>query len=502
MLSAFAALVLVALGQVQADQAAEARVKAIAPFVDTDVFAVIQVDVARLDVQAFSAKVFGDSSSGLLADGKKLALQWSGGLKGAGAKELYFVFSVIDMPGPPIVIVPLSEGAQAEGIARAIHGEAAPIHNAIVSGSPEALARLRRAPAAARPELSAAFGGLGQESAAVRLLILPSADTRRVLEELLPRFPEELGGGPITDLTRGLLWAAAGIDSAEKPDLKLVAGSRDAESARLLVQLVEKLVGLLRRTPEIEKSAPELAKALQEFKPVVADNRVTLAMDAKQAATIFDAITAPAREAAVRTQCVNNEKQIVLALHNYHDQHNSFPPAYSTGKDGKPLLSWRVLILPFVDAKALYDQFHLDEAWDSPHNRTLIGKMPAVFRCPAENEALAAEGKTRYLAPRGAAGIIHDAKGVSLREITDGSSNTIIMIDAGDEHAVEWTKPDDWIFDPEPGIESIFRSHSPGGINAAFADGSVRYLRQTIAPAVLRALLSRNGDEVIKAEDL
>ena len=66
---------------------------------------------------------------------------------------------------------------------------------------------------------------------------------------------------------------------------------------------------------------------------------------------------------------------------------------------------------------------------------------------------------------------------MSLREITDGTSNTIVGIDAGDEHAVFWTKPDDWEFDPEPGIESIFKSHGPGGFNAMFADGSVRYLR-------------------------
>ena len=94
-------------------------------------------------------------------------------------------------------------------------------------------------------------------------------------------------------------------------------------------------------------------------------------------------VAGPAREAAIRAQCTNNEKQIALALHNYHDQHNSFPPAFSQGKDGKPLLSWRVLILPFLDQQqALYDQFHLDEAWDSPHNRTLIAKMPAVLSLP------------------------------------------------------------------------------------------------------------------------
>ena len=169
---------------------------------------------------------------GVLADGKKMALQWSQGLKASGAKELYVLFSIIDMPGQPFVVVPLAEGAQAEGIARTIHAEPAPIHNAIVSGTPEALARIRRAPAAPRPELIAAFGAFGQDALALRLFILPSADSRRVLEEMVPRFPAEVGGGPITDLTNGLIWAAAGIENADKPALKLVAASRDPEAAK------------------------------------------------------------------------------------------------------------------------------------------------------------------------------------------------------------------------------------------------------------------------------
>ncbi len=314
--------------------------------------------------------------------------------------------------------------------------------------------------------------------------------------------PEELGGGPMTGLTRGLLWAAAGIDDAAKPTFRLVAGSRDAQAAGALKQLAEKLVDLLRGSAEIEKAVPGLAKAVAELKPTATGDRVTLSVDARQAGAILDAVTASAREAAVRNQCTNNEKQIILAMHNYHDAHNAFPPAFSRSKDGKPLLSWRVLILPYLEQKALYDQFHLDEAWDSPHNRALISKMPEVFHCPAEKAALVAEGKTRYLAARGAGTILRGAEPVSIRDITDGTSNTIVGIDAGDDHAVVWTKPDDWEFDPEPGIESIFRSHTPGGINAMFADGSVRYLPATIAPAVLRALLSRSGDEVIKPEDL
>jgi hypothetical protein len=502
MSTAFAALLFVVLGQVQAAADSDHRVKAIAPFVDSSVFAVVQFDVAKLDVQKLSARVLGDQEAGPLADGKKMALHWSEGLKAAGAKELYLVFSVIDMPGQPLVVVPLNEGAQTEGIARTIHAEPEPIHHAIVSGSPPALARIGRGPAALRPELSAAFGAFGQGAPALRLFILPSADSRRVLEEMVPRFPAELGGGPITDLTNGLIWAAAGIEDADKPALELVAASRDPEAAKSLVRLSENVVAFLRRSPEVQTAIPDLRQVLPEFKPAVVDNRITLAVDAQQAAALADALLRPARAAAMRAECVNNLKQIVLAHHNYHTKHDGFPPAYSTSKDGKPLLSWRVLILPFLDQQALYDQFHLDEPWDSAHNRTLISKMPAVFRCPDEKDAVAKDGKTRYLAPRSEATVMRGAEPVRLNDIADGTSNTVVALDAGDDHAVEWTKPADWEFDLDPAVESIFKSHDSGGTNMAFADGTVRFISATITPATLRALLTRDGGEVIAADDL
>jgi len=298
-----------------------------------------------------------------------------------------------------------------------------------------------------------------------------------------------------------LIWAAAGIENAENPALKVVAASQDAEAARKLVRLGENATGFLRRSPAIQQALPDLAKALPEFKPTVAENRITLVVDAHEAAALIDSLLRPARVAAVRTQCVNNLKQLGLAFHNYHAKYEKFPAAYSRGKDGKPLLSWRVSLLPFLDQQALYDQFHLDEAWDSPHNRTLISKMPVLFHCPSEKDALVADGKTRYLTPRGAGTIMPGAESVALRDITDGTSNTILAIDAGNDHAVVWTQPADWEFDPEPGIEAVFKSHDPGGTNMMFADGSVKFIRATIAAATLRAMLTRAGGEVIRAGD-
>ena len=119
-------------------------------------------------------------------------------------------------------------------------------------------------------------------------------------------------------------------------------------------------------------------------------------MDAQKASEWATALTAPIRGNAARTQCVNNLKQIGLAMHNYHATHKTFPPAFTVDKDGKPLLSWRVLILPYLEQDALYKEFHLDEPWDSPHNRTLIERMPPTYRCPmmSSKRGLAARRRT------------------------------------------------------------------------------------------------------------
>jgi len=507
-----AALTLLCLCQVPGQQVADPRLKAIAPFVESDVFAVVQLDLVRADLQGLASRVFGDPLPGVLADTKNLTLRWSEALRRAGAKELYLVFSVIDMPGPPFVVVPLVEGADAAEIGRLFLGggkeppllhlpTCAPVHDAVFAGTHAALDRVRHAPAVPRPELSASFAAVGDESIAARLLVLPSADSRRILEEMVPNFPTELGGGPTTDLTRGALWAAAGLELGAKPSLRLVAASQDANASKALLHLGENVVAFLRRSPEVLKVVPELPKLLAGITPTVTENRITLTVDAQQAASLFDSASRPARQAALRSQCVNNEKQIGLALHNYHSRHDAFPPAYSHDKDGKPLLSWRVLILPYLEQKDLYDEFHLDEPWDSAHNRALIARMPATLRCPNQRDDLARDGKTRYLAPHGAGTIFRGAEPVRMREITDGTSNTIMVVDAGDDNAVIWTKPEDWEVEPVLNVEGIFKSHEDRGTNMLFADGSVRFIHGTVAPATLRALLTRNGGEVIKAED-
>jgi hypothetical protein len=196
MLTISAALMLLSVGQAPGQPAADPRVTAIAPFVETDVIALIQLDLSRADLPGLVTRLFGEQQPGAFPDVKKI-LSGLQALRRSGAKDLYVVFSAIDIPGLPFVVVPLVDGADAAEIGRLLHGggkepplvqfaTSATVHNAVFAGTPAALERVRLAPAPLRPELSVAFAAAGDETVAARLLILPSADTRRVLEEMVP----------------------------------------------------------------------------------------------------------------------------------------------------------------------------------------------------------------------------------------------------------------------------------------------------------------------------
>lgn len=210
-----------------------------------------------------------------------------------------------------------------------------------------------------------------------------------------------------------------------------------------------------------------------------------------------------ARTAARRSQDKNNLKQIGLAFHNFHDVYRHFPAAASVDAKGKKLLSWRVHILPFVEAAPLYEQFHLDEPWDSDHNKKLIEKMPEVYASPHDPE-LTAKGKTRYVAPRGKGTMFEgDGKtegnvpqGKSVRDILDGTSNSIMILVAKPDAAVIWTKPDDLEIDFKNPLKSLSGS-ALQGFHALFGDGTVRFISDNINADVMKALLTINGGETV-----
>lgn len=214
------------------------------------------------------------------------------------------------------------------------------------------------------------------------------------------------------------------------------------------------------------------------------------------------------RGAAARMKDSNNLKQLAIAMHNFNDVHGRLPQAAAfQTRDGKPGLSWRVALLPYVEQEALYQQFKLDEAWDSPHNRALLGRIPPVYLRPDQpNDG---SGMTYYQvftgpgtlfdpaapAPAGPAGPGKPLLGLRLpADVPDGMANTILIATA--RNLVPWTRPDDLRYAPGDMLPPL-GGHLPAGFNVAFADGSVRLVPQNTPDPVLRAAITRNGNEAV-----
>ena len=221
-----------------------------------------------------------------------------------------------------------------------------------------------------------------------------------------------------------------------------------------------------------------------------------LVTDAMLAETIAPAIET-GREAARRTQSMNNLKQLGLGMHVYADVYKHFPPPVLTAKDGKTKYSWRVALLPYLgDGKQLYDEYHFDEPWDSEHNRKLIDRMPTVFRDPhmPENSTSSA-----YYMITGKGTVGDSETGRKVREIVDGTARTIMLVDA--KRDFPWTKPEDIEIDedpskPLPKLGGYLQD--PWMFLVALADGSVQAIAPTVDEKVLRAYFTVSGRENAK----
>ncbi|WP_169977411.1 DUF1559 family PulG-like putative transporter [Tautonia rosea] len=482
------------------------RAGAIAPFVGAEVFAVLHVDLVSLDLDDLADRVLsGVLEPGEIDEAKAGVVAWVEALRGAGAETLYVLVEPKDLPGLPVVVVPLVEGADGEAIGRILCGNAegeppvawptcAILRGAVFAGSDAALERIRTAGATPRPELDEAFAASGDGPA--RVLIIPSANQRRVIEELMPRLPESFGGLSTRPLTRGK-WAVVALETEPNAVARAIVKAGSEEWAK---ELAEGLRTGLNRFGEGLRSggsAQEFVEALGRIAFSVEGEELRIAVSLEQAGALVGIPVRNALAEASRARSVNNLKQIGLAMHNFASgNQSSLPPAYSTDAEGRPLLSWRVHILPYIEQKSLYDQFHLDEPWDSPHNKALIDQMPETYRGPG----VSGEGMTAYLVPRGGETAFPGTDSITFRDVRDGTSNTIMVVEAHPSNAVVWTKPDDW--EVQEGIDpAVLVRQQPAGFIALFMDGSARTFRKAISPEVLKALTTISGGEVISGND-
>ncbi|MFO0795959.1 MAG: DUF1559 domain-containing protein [Gemmataceae bacterium] len=309
--------------------------------------------------------------------------------------------------------------------------------------------------------------------------------------------------------------AAAFLDVGKELALEVRVKSKTAAKAADAEKALGVLLGLAReglsQIPAKELADPAMKSTtalVAALKGGLKDAKVTTTATETRArvalpgdlpfAQVAAEATVKLREAAARAESFNNLRQIGLAMHNYHDTLGSLPPAAVVDRAGRPLLSWRVLILPYIEQQQLYNQFKLDEAWDGPTNKKLLDKMPRIYALPPQFATKAKATETHYQAFVGKGAAFDVFKGPRLVDFFDGTSNTVLVGTAATP--VPWTKPDDIAFDPAADMTTKL-GFFPDVAHVAFGDGSVRALRKTISRQTLAALITRSGGEVIGNDD-
>lgn len=197
-----------------------------------------------------------------------------------------------------------------------------------------------------------------------------------------------------------------------------------------------------------------------------------------------------------------NLKQIAVAIHHYHDTHRCFPAACVTDEDGKPMHSWRVIVLQFMDdpqAKELYKQYDFSQPWNSPQNLAVAERMPPVYRNPFRRDSKATTG---YMVIAGSGAVFEPEKQTRFSDVIDGTSNTIMVVEVVNSNTL-WTEPKDLDYKTMPLAINATKngncisSTHPDGAFVALADGSAGLLRNDLPIDTLRLLIERNDGQSV-----
>ncbi len=471
----------------------------------------------------------------------------------AGIKEAYWVGSMEDIRFPIILAIPL-QGLSDDGraaIKTAVDQLEIPLEfidaQGFMIGAPvhflmdkddflENFADyFKNFKAAEVPALAEAFAQ--RDGNLLKVALFVPKDAPKLLEELLADAPDEIPPqikNLLTIAAKKLQWASFGIDPMQ-PSVKLTVKALDKSAAKQISSMLSGLIefGMMalrtmimesgEHDPHFERMKDgiplmiELARGgLRMLLPTVDTDLLhwsieispekmkpeLIATGGVAVALLLPAVQA-SREAARRMQCSNHEKMMLLAFHNYHDTQNKLPPLHSVDEEGKPLHSWRVLILPYIEEQELYEQIALDEPWDSEYNKQFHKKMPAIYKCPSSASGV---GECDYSVVVGKETVFRSGKQYDFSAITDGTSNTLAIVER--KEPINWMDPtheltfDDVckgivtkIGDKTGEKEKVVGSYHPGGVNVALFDGSVRFVSNTIDLKVWKALLTCGGGE-------
>ncbi|MCL2304429.1 MAG: DUF1559 domain-containing protein [Planctomycetaceae bacterium] len=383
-----------------------------------------------------------------------------------------------------------------------------------------ALRQIASQKATPRPEFLTALQAV--EGSAVQVVLIPSTEMKRVFTEMVDSLPPPLERTSPAVLTRGINWGVLAADP-EKIELKLLVRSEQPQAARELYDAMRTVLEyVLDQNKEnaaytalldaMKIGHEEIVTIAKSFLPQPQGDRLEFVVNeavvkekGKRFLEIPAVLVDVAQIQARRMQCTNNLKQLGLALHNHHDVYRKLPATHTVDKDGKPLHSWRLAVLPFLEQVDLYNKIRKDEPWDSEYNKQFHNQCPAVFQCPemvSKNPDIRKNGLTTYSVIVGKNAWPEGEKKYDFQMMTDGTSNTIAIVER--KTSVCWMDPTQEITqeEAEKGINKtesgLSGPHATGkifGMNTCFFDGSVRIINETVKLEILRALITRNGGE-------
>ena len=484
---------------------------AIAPFIDDETVLIAKYDLAQLDIDLVVKQwlkpvaMTGEEQNILTAvvdqfDG------WSRRLKTEGITKFYIVGSIAYLPSPEQIdqrnpdliakllanctfaVIPGASTNAIEEFHKTLQDKAKQtwprmdskmwpdcrqIHGAAVVGMGTLLDKLNSLKPAARPEFETAMSVVGNQPICVAVVPPPilARAASEILREPLPG--SNIPIGPI--IANGFHWLAVGEEpNLEQFNMQMIVQSASPEAAKALLSAIQNEAAAFSKQFGSDAAALAVVGVAQMFSllPESKGDRLVLSIDNQQATvfrTVVQKIYGQGLSKVWRNQSMNKMKQIALGLLNYEAVHHEMPDHAIRDKNGKSLLSWRVAILPLMEEDGLYKEFHLDEPWDSEHNRQLIERMPAAYRNP--DYAGMPPGHTRYLAVVGEHCAFPPDRAIKINEISDGTSKTILVVEADSDHSVIWTKPDDYEVDLDDPARGL--ANSSQLFNAVFADGHV-----------------------------
>lgn len=490
--------------------------------VDSSTIGYLAINLETFDIEktADLLKEFtGDSNmTRRIEMGQQVAGTFLKTIKDAGGKAVYVHLSLSDIPvNGPFGWIAVGQDTDVDQAANTLKNtfsvfglQVVAADQGVLIGQSGTIARLKDNVLPQRADFEQ-YLPAGLPSEELSIVLAPSQDQLRVLTELMGPFPnpfDKFDGKLLANGASRVVLSTKCSDDDQRLELRY-SGTDSNACQTIHLQLMQ-LAGEFSDPEKLAAAMPNKPKAMQlilsgilKGLPIAGqaiDNNVYRYYFSSRSGSLAKLIETVgptfniAERAAMESALLDHLRNVCLAMHNYHDAYKSLPASAIVDAEDRPLLSWRVAILPFLGHNNLYQKFKLGEPWDSEHNIQLLKEIPLEMQTDA---VLAQQGLTSFMMVVGDGAIGRIANPLNLTDISDGSSRTILLVQAAKDRAVPWTKPQDWQLDVETPLAGLVE---PGeaGFNVCFADGSVRVLSEKIDIAHLKSLFTAAANDYVE----